>query len=866
MPSCIRKHTYLSSLIIVFQYGILTFSQILHYPFSLVSTSFQHLGASKILYLDNDIWVVDSLDVIVKYLSTRSVVLTPHIIEPSPEDGKKQNDREILMAGAFNFGFVAFSNTTASGKFLDWWGKRLRHYGFVEPSRNLIFDQNWGTFIPAFFDHDDYYVIRDPRYNVAYWNFHYTGARLIMQDGVPHMFDETDMPDGSKSLETSSKPVVFLHFSGMSLLEKFNMETISRHQNRYTLTDLPQLRDVLDAYMALLSERNALGFRIVPYGFAEFSDSAKISDWMRRYYAELVYYYNPSEKEDFLFQATESPLERYYIDPTVKWMYNSQVHPNPFCVSLGASSVGCSQHSTNYTMTFRDFLFKGPHQTNIIDMEGRSYYTDVEEIMWIWRKDAQRVYTRPKGDQYQQYQDYFKQTVKNRLMPEFLRDDLFLKQFNRNVKFHKNNHWNYHVKVNSPQDLGVNVIGYLTGMFGVGKSSVMYARSFQKAGIPINAINMFVKDSRKQRHAHPGHGLHLTRSASQPVNICVVNADQTALLMQRISPKVWQSKYNIGIWAWELEVFPQKWMSYLKYYDEIWTVSSFTAESIKTSPDYNGTPVKVLNIPYSDDSLTNEAVDTARVTAAQSRELLKVYINEVLEGDFVFLIVYDCHSFMERKNPQAAIKAFMDAFPLTGSVSTRKLWLIVKTINSYTSPKYAKQINELKELSGNDPRVHFLEETLTNAEFDLLQRSVDCYVSLHHSEGFGMNIYEMLAIGKPVIATNYGGVVDIFSAMPAGDMKDSCVFPIAWKPVILEQSYGPYSQGQHWAEPDYDAAVASMIEVTKRGCQSSNKKWPEMIQSKFGQHSVGLQAKQYLQASYQAIVAKQNQFDQLWEE
>jgi glycosyltransferase involved in cell wall biosynthesis len=33
----------------------------------------------------------------------------------------------------------------------------------------------------------------------------------------------------------------------------------------------------------------------------------------------------------------------------------------------------------------------------------------------------------------------------------------------------------------------------------------------------------------------------------------------------------------------------------------------------------------------------------------------------------------------------------------------------------------------------------------------------DCYVSLHRSEGFGLTIAEAMLLGKPVIATRYGG-------------------------------------------------------------------------------------------------------------
>lgn len=127
------------------------------------------------MYFDNDCWLTDSLDDLLHQLQKRMVVATPHIGTPLPQDGKSQIDLNILKAGVLNFGFVAFSKSPRSIQFLTWWYERLRYYGYVDLPRGMHFDQNWGNFIFTFFENDEYYVIRDNRYNVAYWNLHYTG-------------------------------------------------------------------------------------------------------------------------------------------------------------------------------------------------------------------------------------------------------------------------------------------------------------------------------------------------------------------------------------------------------------------------------------------------------------------------------------------------------------------------------------------------------------------------------------------------------------------------------------------------------------------------------------------------------------------
>ena len=39
----------------------------------------------------------------------------------------------------------------------------------------------------------------------------------------------------------------------------------------------------------------------------------------------------------------------------------------------------------------------------------------------------------------------------------------------------------------------------------------------------------------------------------------------------------------------------------------------------------------------------------------------------------------------------------------------------------------------------------------------------DCFVSLHRSEGFGLAMAEAMALGKPVIATNWSGNTDFMN-------------------------------------------------------------------------------------------------------
>ncbi len=68
----------------------------------------------KLLYLDPDILILNSLDGLQGALEEANVLLTPHLLSPLPADGCKQNDHDILQAGTYNLGFLGLRNSLES--------------------------------------------------------------------------------------------------------------------------------------------------------------------------------------------------------------------------------------------------------------------------------------------------------------------------------------------------------------------------------------------------------------------------------------------------------------------------------------------------------------------------------------------------------------------------------------------------------------------------------------------------------------------------------------------------------------------------------------------------------------------------------
>jgi glycosyltransferase involved in cell wall biosynthesis len=779
---------------------------------------FKKFGASSTIFLDNDIWVTASLLPLQRELQKRSVVVTPHILSPIPEDGNKQKDKDILTAGVFNFGFVAFQNTPTANAFLDFWSQRLTSYGFVDAENGMFYDQNWGMFIPAFFDHDDYMVIRDPRYNIAYWNLHDTGAKLHLDEssGLPYL---------------DSERAVFVHFSGMSLLEEYDMYGISRHQNRYTLNDFPRMEKVMREYIFKLEVHNALEFRSIPYGYGKFSDGTRIDPPMRKAYAAAMH----STKFANALAESESATPYYGISLSVyeRAAFQKKVSKDPFC-----AFTRCKEPDTVSFLEWYLLYIPG----SAVDLEGLFFFSGVEQGVWEKRRDLQVAFPQPTGENFIPFKDWF---LKNAVTEKMVSREVY-HTWRAAWKFHCENHDKFHKVASSGLDVGVNIIGWHGGQFSIGITSNKLYAAATEVKIPTNAIQLPSPGGGK-KFAHPSLlGYELTRSPSEIVNIIAVNADYTFYAMRDVPSIVHENKYNIGYWAWELEIFPALWIEALKQYDEIWVPSNFVKESIESSPKYDGTPVNVLNLPL----LHAEAHhSTATSRASLPYELTSIKTNV---DSFTFLVVFDFQSYMERKNPLAAIRAFLDAFP-ADSDPTGKYRLVVKSHSGTT-----EEMELMRSVVKQDPRVVFISRILTDAENIALHNYQDCYVSLHRSEGYGLNILESMGAGIPVIATNYSGNVEFFQAAPR--FVERCHFPVPFKLVRLQEAVGPYELGNRWADPNHHYVVAAMRKVAQNDCKSQfGTEISRMVYDRFGEAAIGKKMKSLLANATPRILQKQTE-------
>ncbi|MBB4687107.1 FkbM family methyltransferase [Amycolatopsis jiangsuensis] len=319
-------------------------------------------------------------------------------------------------------------------------------------------------------------------------------------------------------------------------------------------------------------------------------------------------------------------------------------------------------------------------------------------------------------------------------------------------------------------EFGVNLLGYLTAELGLGEMGRIVLEAIETGGVPVASVLEEKAVSNRTGIERPA----TVGDPRFPISVLAVNADQTRTILTN-HPEVGAGRYRIGLWAWELEDFPQWQHEAFGMLDEVWTVSEFCRRSIAA---HASIPVKTIPVPVRD---PGEPSPPAREQGEPVR----------------FLFAFDFNSVAERKNPWGAVEAFRRAFPGRDDVR-----LTVKAINAKLHPNAAER---LRAVVRGDDRIELVERYLSVAELHELYESSTCYVSLHRSEGFGLTVAEAMARAMPVISTDYSSTTEFLDA--------STGWPVPYRMVPVGPDSHPYHAGATWAEPDLDSAAAAMRQV-----------------------------------------------------
>jgi len=278
-------------------------------------------------------------------------------------------------------------------------------------------------------------------------------------------------------------------------------------------------------------------------------------------------------------------------------------------------------------------------------------------------------------------------------------------------------------------------------------------------------------------------------------------------------------KYNIEILFWEVLGLDNRWVEHLKKFDEIWTPSKIFADTFL----HNGVnkPIKVIKQPI-------EIKETTK----------KIKIKEW--DKFLF---YSIFQWTERKNPKALLKAYWEAFENNNDVA-----LLLKTYRGDFSISERQIIkNDIKNWKIEQPQKHYPKvflvlDELSKEEINKLHNRGDIFVSAHRGEGWGYPQMEAMAVGNPIISTNFGGIHEILSD------KNSWLVDYEFNNVFGMNHIPWYNNNQLWAEISKEGLKKAMLEAynNKKLKKSKSKSAIIFVRKNLSMSKVGQEFKNLL--------------------
>jgi GT2 family glycosyltransferase/glycosyltransferase involved in cell wall biosynthesis len=327
---------------------------------------------------------------------------------------------------------------------------------------------------------------------------------------------------------------------------------------------------------------------------------------------------------------------------------------------------------------------------------------------------------------------------------------------------------------------GANVYGFYSTPSGLGSVCRGIVTALRFRAIPVNLVDV-------PSWQHNVERLNPIREPYR-INLILQNADMMARFLGSYGPSLLQGCYNIGYWFWELPSCRMDWFDAYRDIDEIWVASEFCRQTFQCM-----TKLPVHRIPLVVDGLEQQAI--------YGREHFG-FSDDV----FVFGYIFDVSSQLERKNPECLIRAFKNEFG-----GRRDVLLYLKCSNSSYSPALARRLVHLADA----PNIRLVDQLFTAEKIISLHKAIDCFVSPHRSEGFGLNMAEAMFFGKPVIATRYSANLDF--------MDDDNSYLIEYRLTALDENAGPYLKNSVWAEPSTEHLQHLMRTVFENAEERSRK-------------------------------------------
>lgn len=349
----------------------------------------------------------------------------------------------------------------------------------------------------------------------------------------------------------------------------------------------------------------------------------------------------------------------------------------------------------------------------------------------------------------------------------------------------------------------INYHGFFDGHFGIAEATRLNAMALESQGIKVNKINY-------NPHEHIRETKEIPDS---DINIFHVNINIIADFFANNSDLNIRGKYNILYWAWEFPEVEEEKVNILNSFDELWVPSDFCVNIFN---EYTSIPVRKMVHPVQTVNINN---------TFKKREY------NISEDVTIFLTIFDSLSTTIRKNPEATINAFINAFK-----NDDQHILIVKTFNVEKNKSAQKILEKYKDI----PNIIIISEHFSKEKLHSIIQQSDVLISLHGSEGFGFTMAEAMNYGKIVVGTGYSGNLEF--------MNVNNSFLVQYDFIQTSDTQGLLAEGLTLAKPKIQDATEKLIYIKNNfgKLDEMREKAKKEIEHNFSIEKVGITMKKRL--------------------
>ena len=340
---------------------------------------------------------------------------------------------------------------------------------------------------------------------------------------------------------------------------------------------------------------------------------------------------------------------------------------------------------------------------------------------------------------------------------------------------------------------GIKFISFAGSDTGYANGSRSYMRGLIEAGVPVTWQPFACKSTLLGVEFFPVQD----KTVGDPEFDCVCNADipyDTVIMHlvpefypQFIDAEREKGKKILGMTLYESNCLPATLPELLNQLDGVIVSGEWNKEVFQRS----GVKVPVYTLPY----ILDVPVCPEPVPKIEAK----------IQNHFVF---YTINQWTPRKALEQLVEVFVDTFE-----ADEPVMLVIKTTKrDYVRchglwPKSKTALKKILKKRKPHPKVLLIDDDLKSSQISALHQAGDCYVSLTHSEGWGLGAFDAAGVGNPVVMTAFGGQLEFLP------QELSYQVPYSLVKVPEHWHYKPGSDSDTWALADSAAASKLMREV-----------------------------------------------------